>query len=108
MKMLLKRRSKTHKSEKYQCQRPWEIDVSNAVGPQVPMVEHQIKHLRLNPSTLFVSDDKDDGETTKNTASLSTGGDSATPVSATTPGVRDEESSDDNDTEYLDTSNSNT
>ena len=99
LKMLLKKRPNTHKSEKYQCRRPWEIDVDDAVGPQVPMVHEQLHHLSLNPSTLFVSDDEDEGDATETTASLSTGEESAMPAAG-------EESSSNSDSDTDDGGNS--
>ena len=36
------------------------MNLSEAVGPLAPAIEAQLKHLQLNQTTLFVSDDEDD------------------------------------------------
>ena len=60
LKALPKKRSITHGSERYRCSKPWQMNLSEAVGPLAPAIEAQLKHLQLNQTTLFVSDDEDD------------------------------------------------
>ena len=66
LKQLLKKRSQTHKSDRYKCRKPWEMDPDGANDPLVPLIEHQMKQLALQANTLFVSDDEDDVEQDNN------------------------------------------
>ena len=63
LKSLLKKRSTTHGSERYRCSKPWEMDLSAAVAPLAPAIEAQLKHLKLNQTSLFVSDDEEEDDT---------------------------------------------
>ena len=69
LKKLLAKRAKTgsHKSPKYQCSKPWEVDREAAQMSQIFLVETQLEHLKIGKKSLFVdaeevSEDEDDEE----------------------------------------------
>ena len=79
---MLKRRSQTHKSVRYECRKPWEIDPEEADEPVLPMVNRQLQQLQMKRVSLFVSDDEEepkkesddeDTEDTESGSSSSTG-----------------------------------
>ena len=62
---MLKRRSETHKSPRYECRKPWEIDPEQADEPVLPMINRQLEQLQLKKVSLFVSDDEEEEEAKK-------------------------------------------
>ena len=48
----------THKSERYRCLKPWEMDPSEAMAPRVPMIKDQLQYLKISQTALFVSDEE--------------------------------------------------